>query len=570
MARSLGLPARMVSGIAYTGSAFGGHAWVEVWVGRWIELDPTWGTDFVDATHIRNATNALITTAALNQIELEVLETKRTTAEFQKTPRALAEHFVRSIVAGEQSDIEAALDIAVLTDHHMGAGAWDKLSEKERDQMWSAYRRVLIETLGYSHSDLGDVRMRLIHVEEKGDTAEAICIWEPIEFLLKVRFVRRNDVWHLVDFVQVDNDYALFAETMRPTISAIEKIRKGEKPPATVVSDFGRLLTLVDDESEQAVPVANELLKSNPKHQGLRYLKALALLNGEKTEDGMNLLTELSDENYGPAIFELASRYGTSEDEAGQTKSRELYERYTKLEPYDPRGFREVGHANDPQKTPAAAEAAYRKALALDAGEPYNYINLITLYLRTNRPAEVRPLLVDSDKHIAASDELFGVLMEELVMLGELKAAEQLAAGEPARMKTSMLANLALGRALSQATRYAEAERLFNIAAQIDKKSTSPHIAMARLYREQSRWPTALKAAEQAIALDPHDSEAHYQRACALARMRRLKEAMAALNKSVELDKDQVMYIGEEEDLKPLASLPEFKKLLPAPEKPQP
>jgi hypothetical protein len=139
----------------------------------------------------------------LNQIELEVLETKRTTAEFQKTPRALAEHFVRSIVAGEQSDIEAALDIAVLTDHHMGAGAWDKLSEKERDQMWSAYRRVLIETLGYSHSDLGDVRMRLIHVEEKGDTAEAICIWEPIEFLLKVRFVRRNDVWHLVDFVQV-------------------------------------------------------------------------------------------------------------------------------------------------------------------------------------------------------------------------------------------------------------------------------------------------------------------------------------------------------------------------------
>jgi transglutaminase-like putative cysteine protease len=40
MARSLGLPARMVSGIAYTGSAFGGHAWVEVWVGRWIELDP--------------------------------------------------------------------------------------------------------------------------------------------------------------------------------------------------------------------------------------------------------------------------------------------------------------------------------------------------------------------------------------------------------------------------------------------------------------------------------------------------------------------------------------------------
>ncbi|MGH9966323.1 MAG: transglutaminase domain-containing protein, partial [Pyrinomonadaceae bacterium] len=63
MARSLGLPARIVSGLAYGGTSFGGHAWVEVWVGRWIELDPTWGTDFVDATHIRNDSSALLTYA---------------------------------------------------------------------------------------------------------------------------------------------------------------------------------------------------------------------------------------------------------------------------------------------------------------------------------------------------------------------------------------------------------------------------------------------------------------------------------------------------------------------------
>jgi transglutaminase-like putative cysteine protease/tetratricopeptide (TPR) repeat protein len=570
MARSLGLPARMVSGIAYTGSAFGGHAWVEVWVGRWIELDPTWGTDFVDATHIRNATNALIWTAALNQIELEVLETKRTTAEFQKTPRALAEHLVRSILARDQSDIEASLDIAVLTDHHMGAGAWAGLSEKEREQMWSAYRRLLNETLSYSNSEFGQVRLRLIHVEEKGDTAEAICIWEPIEVLLKVRLLRRNDVWHLVDFVQADNGYAVFTETMRATISAIEKVRKGEAPPPTVISDFARLLTLVDDESEQAVPVANELLKSKPKDQGLRFMKALALLQSEKPEEGVSLLTELSNENHVPAIFRLASEFADSEEEADQKKSLELYERYTKLEPYDPRGFREVGHAHDPAKTPAEAEAAYRKALALDAGEPYNYINLITLYLKTNRLAEVRPLLVASDKQIAADDDLFGELVQQLVFIDELKRAEQLAANEPARMKTSMRANLDLGHGMVGEARYVEAERLFNTAAQIDPKSTSPHIALAGLYRKQSRWQAALKAADHAIALDPKESEAYYQRACALARMRKLKEAMTALTKSIELDEEQTMYIGEEEDLKPLASLPEFKKLLPPPEKPQP
>ena len=88
MARSLGLPARMVSGLAYSGDSFGGHAWVEVWAGRWIELDPTWGTHFVDATHIRERSSALVTSAALNLIDLEVLEARRTVEDFQKSSQS--------------------------------------------------------------------------------------------------------------------------------------------------------------------------------------------------------------------------------------------------------------------------------------------------------------------------------------------------------------------------------------------------------------------------------------------------------------------------------------------------
>ena len=101
-----------------------------------------------------------------------------------------------------------------------------------------------------------------------------------------------------------------------------------------------------------------------------------------------------------------------------------------------------------------------------------------------------------------------------------------------------------------QANRYVEAERLFITAAQIDKKSTNPHVSLAVLYRKQSRWPAALKAANQAISIDAEDSEAYYQKACALARLGRIKEAMAALTKSVELDEMQAYYLEEEEDLK--------------------
>src|ERR1044071_1515422 len=91
MARSLGLPARIVTGLAYSGNSFCGHAWVEVWAGKWIELDPTWGTHFVDATHIRNESSTLVTSASLNLLELEVLEARRSATEFQKTPKALAQ-----------------------------------------------------------------------------------------------------------------------------------------------------------------------------------------------------------------------------------------------------------------------------------------------------------------------------------------------------------------------------------------------------------------------------------------------------------------------------------------------
>jgi hypothetical protein len=43
---------------------------------------------------------------------------------------------------------------------------------------------------------------------------------------------------------------------------------------------------------------------------------------------------------------------------------------------------------------------------------------------------------------------------------------------------------------------------------------------------------------------------------------------MATLEKAIELDDTQTLWIEDEEDLKPLASLPAFKKLLPDPGKP--
>jgi hypothetical protein len=52
LARAAGLPSAVKVGVAYQRGSFYYHAWPAVWVGDWVEMEPTWGEETVDATHI--------------------------------------------------------------------------------------------------------------------------------------------------------------------------------------------------------------------------------------------------------------------------------------------------------------------------------------------------------------------------------------------------------------------------------------------------------------------------------------------------------------------------------------
>lgn len=82
LARSLGLPTRMVAGIVYSESGYGGggflyHAWPEVWLGEWVPVDPTFGQFPADATHIKLVEGDLDKQLALMRVvgnlEIDVL-----------------------------------------------------------------------------------------------------------------------------------------------------------------------------------------------------------------------------------------------------------------------------------------------------------------------------------------------------------------------------------------------------------------------------------------------------------------------------------------------------------------
>jgi hypothetical protein len=84
MARALGLPSRIATGLVYLRGAFYYHAWPEVWVaegggrGSWLPVDPTLNQFPADATHVRLARGGLDRQAAIaglvGRARLEVVE----------------------------------------------------------------------------------------------------------------------------------------------------------------------------------------------------------------------------------------------------------------------------------------------------------------------------------------------------------------------------------------------------------------------------------------------------------------------------------------------------------------
>lgn len=84
MARSVGIPARICAGLVFAKDAFYYHFWPEVYVGTWVQIDPTFGQVVADANHIllqggmlESGTMVEYTEgvfSTLNQLEIDIVE----------------------------------------------------------------------------------------------------------------------------------------------------------------------------------------------------------------------------------------------------------------------------------------------------------------------------------------------------------------------------------------------------------------------------------------------------------------------------------------------------------------
>ena len=80
LARAIGLPARIATGLAYVRGKFYYHAWPEVWLNAWVAVDPTFGQFPADAAHLRFAVGGLAQQAELmrlvGNLKIDVVEAR--------------------------------------------------------------------------------------------------------------------------------------------------------------------------------------------------------------------------------------------------------------------------------------------------------------------------------------------------------------------------------------------------------------------------------------------------------------------------------------------------------------
>lgn len=81
--RAAGIPAREVTGLVYwpPGEGFGYHAWIEVYVGDWIMMDPSWGEDIINPAHIAMTSGDILNQVSvlsrvIGKVGIEIVDSK--------------------------------------------------------------------------------------------------------------------------------------------------------------------------------------------------------------------------------------------------------------------------------------------------------------------------------------------------------------------------------------------------------------------------------------------------------------------------------------------------------------
>ncbi|MBO0859647.1 MAG: tetratricopeptide repeat protein, partial [Chloracidobacterium sp.] len=560
LARSLGLPARVVTGAALGGGSFGAHAWVEIYLGKWVEIDPTWGLmDRVDATHLRFDGDAFISYAMLNQLDLEITSARRAIADFQRDPIRLVKEF-----SLDRATRDLAFDLSLTAEQSLTHEVWANLSEKQRAGVISAFEKT-VRGMWETWDAENQSPPRILRSEINGGRATITALRG--EALLRLTLSRRDGAWFITEHEVVDDalpefDDALhgalqpdglrgmvFGTTIEKAAKHIEKLiaSEGEKPELLLLKS--RVLSAQELEGTvkaqagsvktdplASVEVLKDVAKRWPDFAPARLALARALLYSDGGEDVINPNSKDAER----AITELNA--------------------YARLAPYDPRPWRDLAVVYEQLDKLDDAESALEKAVELDSEYLDHYNALVNFHLLNDHPEKARSAFARMLKASSDIDEVFGQFSDDEGYDPDYaKALEPLLLAFPKELEGSVTGLVLLAGVQEAQNKISDAIKSMRRAIAIEPYASS-YEYLSSLFRSQRRFTEALNAANEAVKLDEDSADAHFERACSLAQLGRKREAISALKQMLEIDPEAV-FDSNEPDLQPLAIMPEFKAL---------
>ena len=583
LARALGLPARVVTGAALSDGAFGAHAWVEVYLGRWVELDPTWGlTDHVDATHLRFDGDAFTSYAMLNQLDVEILAVRRTTAEFQRTPAGVVREFNRS-----PKSAELAFDASLIIDAAIGRSAWDALDARKRALAVAAVERAIRRlSPAEQPEDPDEISGPAIHVlrsENRGDRALLTAL--VADSLVRFHLAQRDGAWFIVEYEDLDQALPRFADALRGALTP-ERARgplydagdekaearvdrllaaEGESPELFLLKALVQNNRRIRASLEKLLAAAKEKTDEKPEAPP----EPAPLLANPARETLERLVARWPD--FTPGLLQLGRHLLSlnASDDAIDPLHKDTeaairaFERYLRLVPFDPRPHHDLFEAFASLEQFDKAEAALRQAIRLDA-DNYSYQGeLVGFLLARDNPIKARAAFADLLRKIGDPDEAFATLADQYdtydLAEEDAEALVRFLPSFPRELARSKSGLYLLAESQGALNRTADAIRTAQRIVSIDPEPDD-YEYLSSLHRRARRFPEALAAAAQALKLDPKSADAHFERACALAQLGRKRDALAALKQMIDLAGDP-FFNADDPDLQPLAPLPEFKAL---------
>ncbi|MBO0800777.1 MAG: tetratricopeptide repeat protein, partial [Blastocatellia bacterium] len=467
---------------------------------------------------------------------------------------------------------------------------WQGLDDKQRAAVISAYEKTMQEICDNWKVD-PTMRPRLLQSEIKGDRA-SITLLRGDE-LSRLTLARRDGAWFITEHELIDEalpEFAdallgalepagrrrfVFEETFDAAMNHLEKLiaREGEKPElmllkARVVEteELREAFEAHTMKNKAAADKDKETEKDKDNVEKREKDKAASVAS-------LDIYKEVARRwpDFAPGRRALASELLPSIFEADGNQERPVkkdagpvlaeLQAYARLAPYDPRPWRDLAVVHEKSEKLEEAAADYEKAIELDRENLEIHKNLIDFQLNHGKPEKAKSSFARMLKAGADADEVFGNFRDtEDGYEPEYAASlENLLLSFPKVMEGSAVGWVLLSELQEAQKKTAAAIKSIQRSLQIEASAES-YVYLSMLLRSERRYAESLDAADRGLKLEEDDVAAHFERVCALARLGRKDEAMAALKRMLEIDAD-TYFDPDEPDLEPLAELPEFQAI---------